>query len=833
MRFYCSFVRTGLFMKKKLLTLACIGILFGCSTERDSFKNRTFHSGTAWFNTLFNAEEAMDKRFDELALEYKDNYSEILPVDPMPAITEGDFLAGINFDDSPAANFKQTGGGKSNQQGQGQTKSGFDLVEQKALKAIEKHSMLIQGKERNKTMTRAYLVLGKARYHNGKPFEALDALNYLQNNLPYHKKYTPEAQMYIALANIQTGNTFEGERILEMLNKDDGLKKRMTELSSKYYAQDLIRRGQYEDAIHELDDAIDHAGNKKRRARYYYIIGQLFSELGMQNEAGEAFTKVYKMKPGFEMEVKSQLAIANNFDPEKNSYNSYKEHLLDISKKGNYVSRKNEFYYAVGDMALKDEKIDEARKYLKMSFEGQPSDPYIRGKAYETYANLEFNEGNYVHASAYYDSALAVLPYNKDIQRVTQRSTSLKTLMEKYYLVKRNDSILKLANMTPEEKETFFKDYIAKLKIEDEKRQKEAEIEMTTFQTQTKGGGFNSSFGNEEGNSSFYFYNTSQKGFGQTEFKRIWGNVRLSDNWRSSTSTGLTIEEQEAEMLGQVDTQNPRRYELDYYIEQIPSKRNEIDKLKVERDTTELSLGIGYYDLFKNAKTATTTLEHLVSTPPKNIETTAQAYYQLYRINNKAENMAKADEYKNYILTNYPNSIYAEYILNPEVNFITPTTQEALDYYQETYALYKEKKYTDVKSRTVEAIEKWPTEIIIAKFSLLNALAIGATEERDQFRSALELVTIAYQNTEEAKKAKEILDLLDGKSKNSPSPKNEEFSEEEKLKEEQKIKQKNENANNSGNINSGDNLPSNPKNANSPKNNQTDSGNSTKKSKRK
>src|SRR5690606_38028195 len=251
-----------------------------------------FHSSTAWFNTLFNAEEAMDKKIDELELEYQDNYSEILPVDPLPKITEGDFLDGIDFDDPPAGGFKQTGNSNSNQN---KTAEGFDLVEKKALKAIENHSMNINGRERNKMMTRAYLVLGKARYNKGKGFEALDALNYLKNSLPYHKKYTPEAELYIALANIQTGNIFEGERILEKLHKDDGLKKRLIENISKYYAHDLIRQGEYEDAIAALDDAIDHSKNKKRKARYYYIMGQLYSLMGMQQQAGEAYTRVYQL----------------------------------------------------------------------------------------------------------------------------------------------------------------------------------------------------------------------------------------------------------------------------------------------------------------------------------------------------------------------------------------------------------------------------------------------------------------------------------------------------------------------------------------------------------
>src|SRR5690606_12105777 len=362
---------------------------------------------------------------------------------------------------------------------------------------------------------------------------------------------------------------------------------------------------------------------------------------------------------------------------------------------------------------------------------------------------------------------------------------------EKYYLVKRNDSILNLAHMSKEDQEKFFGDYIAKLKIEDAKKQKEAEQEMVTFQTQTKLGGFNTTFGDEAGN-SFYFYNVSQKGAGQTEFKRIWGNVRLADNWRSSTAGNLSLEEQEAEMLGQTDTQNPRRYELEYYIEQIPTKLAELNKLKIERDTTELSLGIGYFDLFNDARNATTTLEHLVSTPPKEESTTAQAYYQLYRINNKVENTAKSNEYKNFILTNYPNSIYAEYILNPEFDFITPTTKEALAFYEETYNLFKEDKFEEVKSRTAQAIETYPTEIIIAKFALLNALAIGATEGRENFKSALELVTVAYQNTDEAKKAQEILDLLNGKNNVATkveSAEQKKQEETERKKEEEKIKE--------------------------------------------
>src|SRR5690606_19319020 len=161
MRFYCSFVRIGKDMKKQLLVLSVLGLLTACSTKKDNFGNRTFHSTTAWFNTLFNAEEAMDEKIEELEISYQDNYSEILPVDPRPQIEEEDLFA-----NEQAGNFK-AGSNNSNPS----TATGFDLVEKKALKAIENHSMLIRGTEYNKMMTRAYLILGKARYNKGKGFE--------------------------------------------------------------------------------------------------------------------------------------------------------------------------------------------------------------------------------------------------------------------------------------------------------------------------------------------------------------------------------------------------------------------------------------------------------------------------------------------------------------------------------------------------------------------------------------------------------------------------------------------------------------------------------------
>src|SRR5690606_6444085 len=140
---------------------------------------------------------------------------------------------------------------------------GFQLVEQKALKAIDRHSMMINGVERNKAMTRAYLILGKARYNQGKGFEALEALNYLQSKLPEHKKFTPEAKLYTALSNIQIGNQFESESLMTTLYKYDRHKKPFKEEVTKHFKQLLIYHEVYNEALKTLDNTT--ANTKKNK----------------------------------------------------------------------------------------------------------------------------------------------------------------------------------------------------------------------------------------------------------------------------------------------------------------------------------------------------------------------------------------------------------------------------------------------------------------------------------------------------------------------------------------------------------------------------------------
>lgn len=708
---------------------------------------------TSWFNGVFNAEDELEKKNTDIQNSYVENYTKILPI----GIEYYSVADSLDINTSLAQDFS-IGGGNRNNSDRVEKPVGYAAVEAKAAKVIEKHSMLIKGKEHNHMMARAYLLIGKSLFYQKKYFEALDPFNYVVKNFKGSKQ-ADEAMVYKTIAEINGGNFFDGaERLQELYEKDPYKSKELKTMIARTYAQFLIDQKEYEAALDPLQKAEYFSSNKDERVRLFYVMGQIFSKLNKQQEAGEAFTKVFKMKPGFDLEVKSQLAIAANFDPKINNYANYKENLLDLSEKGIYTSKKNEFYYGISEMALRADNMDDAIKYAQLSLKEPMSDPTIRGRAYETFGNIKFKQNDYIYASAYYDSAQTSYTWNDDQKRIELKNGSLKKLMEKHYLVQKNDSILKIAALSKDDQSKFFTDYIEKLKKKEEKQAEEERKEMESFQLESKTASFTSSF-NQADKGKFYFYNQGLKVPGKEEFRRIWGGVSLKDNWRNSNAINTTIEDKQTELTGQIAAGDPRRFELDYYLEQIPSSTKILNDLKVERDTTQLALGIGYFETFENAELAGKELKTLVATPPKSDDVKLQATYQLYRIY-KNRDQKLEEHYKTEILTQYPNTIYAGFILNPEVEFITAETKEALDAYKEAYDLYREEKYDEVKQKVQSAITKFPTEIIVAKFTLLNAYAIKHTASQEEFEQALEVVATAYESTDEAKQAKRLLDKL-------------------------------------------------------------------------
>jgi hypothetical protein len=131
----------------------------------------------------------------------------------------------------------------------------------------------------------------------------------------------------------------------------------------------------------------------------------------------------------------------------------------------------------------------------------------------------------------------------------------------------------------------------------------------------------------------------------------------------------------------------------------------------------------------------------------------------LYKIYESQGN-EKAIALKNDITANYPTSKFAKIILNPNQTLEEDEKNAAETEYAAIYHDYEAEKFEIVIEKTNLAIAKYMGEPIVAKLELLKAFAIGKTEGLVAFKEALELVALNYPNTEEAKKALEVIETI-------------------------------------------------------------------------
>jgi hypothetical protein len=165
-------------------------------------------------------------------------------------------------------------------------------------------------------------------------------------------------------------------------------------------------------------------------------------------------------------------------------------------------------------------------------------------------------------------------------------------------------------------------------------------------------------------------------------------------------------------------------------------------------------LGIIYKEKFKEYKLAASKLEQLLQQNPEE-KLVLPTMYNLYKIYQVID-ADKALAMKNSISKQYPDSRYAQIINNTN-------TGEALAYetpessYNKCYKLYEEEQFLDVIKTSDELINQYSGDEIVPKFELLKANTIGKLKGLEAYKTAMQFVADNYPNSEEGKKAQDVL----------------------------------------------------------------------------
>lgn len=733
--------------KKIIAVLILLVAIYSCSTKKDTIVSRNFHALTTKYNVLFNGKEALRQGIEGINNQYKEDWFIQLPIEPIEF--EEDKIAIPTFNNGPGAGF---GGSKNNQEKKELTT--FEKAEDKAVKAIQKHGMNIDGIERNRQIDDAYLLLGKSRYYSQRFVPAVEAFNYVIANYP-HANLIAETKVWRAKANVRMDNEETAIEAMKLLlvvrdtleaNLPDKIKEQgHTALAMAYIKSDSLQK-----AKEHLQLATRTLENRAQGARNLFILGQMYSQENKKDSASFVFKKLVNFKKApYKYKIHANIELARNATSDSSAVVLLETFEKLIKNRDNrpYL---DELYYQKAVLHQNGDSIQLALKNYNKSLRAKNGGDKQKTFTYEKLGDLSFKDDSYQKASAYYDSVLQVTKdtLNLRIRRIKRKHKNLASLIKFEEVVATNDSIVRIASLSEEDQKQFFENYIEKIKKADEDA---AQLRLNQLAFSNSGGLQSAKKG------EWYFYNNQSLSFGKTEFQKIWGSRKLEDNWRWSEKATIGGLSKDSTKVSKANS----KYDLETYLAAIPTNKEEIDSLKFQRNQALYELGLIYKEQFKNPSFAKERLERVSSLQPAK-ELILPINWHLYQIYTDFGNAEKSEKFKNIILTNYPETKFAQIIQNPNSKFEEQevAVDEVENTYKELYYLYKGDKYEEVIVKIDEFVLTVPNSELVPKFELLKAFAIGKFKDKEAYKIALEYVIVSFGNTEEGKKAKSIVAQL-------------------------------------------------------------------------
>ncbi|MFC0780618.1 tetratricopeptide repeat protein [Flavobacterium sp. HJSW_4] len=748
-------------MKKNTLkysfTLVFLFFLIACSTKKNTFLARSSHSIGTKYNILYNGGIGLEKGLKSIQANNEDNFWKQLPIEKM------------QFDE----NFSE---------GEKAKNPDFEKAETKATKAIQKHSMNIGGRERNWQIDEAYLMLGKARYYDQRFIPAIEAFNYILYKYPESNNiYT--AKIWREKTNMRLGNDAIALKNIKILLKKTDLDKQTYADAHALLAEAYLNLEEKDSAVAKLRVAEQFTRNNEERARYRFILGQMYQAEGQRDSAIYYYDAVIDLnrKADRKYMMHAYAKKAQMFDYGKDNdtifLKIYNKLVTDRENRPYY----DVLFYEMGVYYDKKNDQENALKLYNKSLGRKSKDSYLMASAYRNIGNMYFKNTDYSMAAKYYDSTLVKMdPKTREYTFIEKNRKNLDDVIKYEAIAKRNDSIIKVYNLPPNGKKDYFENYIAELKkkdeakklLEEKEKERLANIDRNSQAEIPGNGAVNPQSlgkssdpegigmppGANDNASTFYFYNPTTVAYGKLQFKKMWGSRTMAGNWRlggvkaaNNEALNDSIANKEvANVLN--DTIVPEKYTVAYYVKQLPSSQAAMDSIGKERNFSYYQLGLIYKEKFKEYNLASDKLEQLLQNNPEE-KLVLPSMYNLYKIY-QITNPAKAEAIKTEISSKYSDSRYAHILNHKEDDPNSSPDKE----YKKWYKLFEEEHFDEVLSNIDNLINQYSGDDIVSKYELLKANVSGKVYGLDAYKKGLENVADNYPNSEEGKNAREILE---------------------------------------------------------------------------
>lgn len=633
----------------------------------------------------------------------------------------------------------------------------MDRAIEKFSKVIANHSMRIQGKERNNWIADSYYLLGKSKFYKHDYVGADEAFQYATKAFqqdPIHW----EAMLWVGINHLHHKKHTKADAVLSMINNEARYPTELRGYFHAVYADYYIQQKDYNSAIDHLEKAVKMTDDRTINARYSYVLAQLYQETRNFHDATQHFENVIEMKPKYELLFNAKISLAKAYDVRAKNAEEIKDELYKmLNDKKNYEYR-DQIYFALAELYFRKGDQTEGISYYQKSV-AVSSNSKHKTMVYKLLGDLFFKLPHYVNSKLYYDSTLLFMDKNhENYHEIQFKNEGLTKLVENIRIIELQDSLIGLSTMDERDIDKLIANLIKEAKVEDE----QLRLKKEAFEQQELA---QKNASRLKGPSSWYFTNSTTLEFGRKEFSRIWGERTLEDHWRRSDKQTLSFDlKEEVEPIEEPTEPEfvDERYTEEYYKKNLLTTAEAVGAAHNKVIAAHYECGEIYKETFEDEYNAIYSFEEIGN----NYDTSAYAlpsYYQLYRIYLRLEDHVQAEKYKAMILDNYPFSEFAKIIRDPQYAEKKNASKKNVEQFYETvYDLYTKELYAEVVQACETADTSFVDNHMSPKFSYLKALAIGRSDSKDEFKTALEAVVKTYPNDEVKIKAQDILNRMNG-----------------------------------------------------------------------
>ena len=681
------------------------------STSRHIIQNTITH-----YNYYFNANNKVNAVVERARLSNKDDYSKLLAFYPYSL-------------ESTAAQ-----------------KQELDSVIYKCTAGILLHDL------RNDWIDNMYLLIGKAYYFRKEFDSAAMTFQFINYNLFPRKKNEDDnrvvgtnesasgnnisiankekrnllqkitslppsrndALIWLARALIEQNELGESAGLINTLQNDANLPKRLQNDLDEVNAYWFFKQGVYDSTAVHLEKAISNADDKQDKARREFLLAQLYEINGKTDKASEYYGKASKHTVDPLMDIYAALNNAKMYRAGDNlkELNNSIGNLLKMARKDKFEAYRDIVYYSAAQLSLKKPDSSAAIVYFDKSIKYNENNITYKNKAYVQLGDIAYKRKMYKVAAAMYDSLqLGDTTFTDNLAQVQTRRAALTKIVGFITNIEREDSLQRIAALAPADRESFVKKLVRKLR-------KENGLKDDNSNSGNTQAGFNNTgnappadlFASNTSKGEWYFYNTALKARGFSDFKNKWGTRANADNWRRKAALDQNINNPAGKTTGQANTTTtgntttPAAVEITYegLMQNLPLTAEKTDSSNSIISTNLLSLAKLYKDELEDYEEAIKTYEEYLQRFPNKLED-GQIYLGLYYCYNKLGNSERANYYKNLLNTKFSGSKAWQMVNNPAA--LNPKTKnpEVTKTYENIYNLFLEGKFDEALSEKKKA----------------------------------------------------------------------------------------------------------------------------------